>query len=134
MASAIELYTQRIECDVVARAVLSKLDYSLDAIRKPDRQKHISAKRHIAMFVCSKVVGTSSLVVAETFERDHTTVLSAIQNIENRLCFDTVLQELIESLTECGDRTMEVMRDEAPNTRATSCFEESVRPRLHGSA
>ena len=72
--------------------------------------------------------------VAETFERDHTTVLYAIRHIENRLSFDTILQHRIKLLIEYGDRTMEVMRDEAPNTRATSCFEGSVRPRLHGSA
>jgi hypothetical protein len=40
--------------------------------------------------------------------------------------------DLIQYIKEM-DSPEEVMQNEAPNTRATSCLEESIRPRPHGS-
>lgn len=72
--------------------------FSLDVhdIMSPKRDKNIAVPRQIAMYLSRKYTNLSSTDIAKIFDRDHTTVLHGIGNIENKIKSDADLANKID--------------------------------------
>jgi hypothetical protein len=64
------------------RWVAAKLFVSVKRMEGKQRQHSVVHARWIAMYLCSKVLGKSSPQIGRAFNRDHTSVLHALRNIE----------------------------------------------------
>ncbi len=64
-----------------------------------NRTKNIATARHIAMYLCRKYLDESYGKIGDMFGgRDHTTVLSACEKIENALKTDTAYQKAVSDI------------------------------------
>ena len=76
--------------------------YNLDesVIRGTKRNKGTAEARHIAMYLIRNLTNLSFPDIAKEFARDHSTVVTAVQKVENMLkSGDTTLQNHIRDIT-----------------------------------
>lgn len=64
------------------------------------RSNDIAYPRHIAMYIAREVLDESYPRIGEEFNRDHTTVMTAVKKIRENLSGDTELSAIIQDLTE----------------------------------
>lgn len=64
-----------------------------------DKRKNIAYPRHIAMYLCRKLMNLSFLRIAKGFARkDHTTIISAVNKIEEMIPKDKELHTMLEDI------------------------------------
>ncbi len=64
------------------------------------RSNDIAYPRHIAMYIAREVLDESYPRIGEEFNRDHTTVMTAVKKIRQSLSGDTELSAIIQDLVE----------------------------------
>lgn len=64
------------------------------------RSNDIAYPRHIAMYIAREVLDESYPKIGEEFNRDHTTVMTAVKKIRENLSGDTELSAIIRDLVE----------------------------------
>lgn len=64
------------------------------------RSNDIAYPRHIAMYIAREVLDESYPRIGEEFNRDHTTVMTAVKKIRENLSGDTELSAIIQDLVE----------------------------------
>lgn len=64
------------------------------------RSNDIAYPRHIAMYIAREVLDESYPRIGEEFNRDHTTVMTAVKKIRQNLSGDTELASIIRELVE----------------------------------
>ncbi len=64
------------------------------------RSNDIAYPRHIAMYIAREVLDESYPKIGEEFNRDHTTVMTAVKKIRENLSGDTELSAIIQDLVE----------------------------------
>ena len=64
------------------------------------RSNDIAYPRHIAMYIAREVLDESYPRIGEEFNRDHTTVMTAVKKIRQNLSGDTELGAIIRELVE----------------------------------
>lgn len=71
------------------------------AMKGKDRYSRIVFARHIAMFYINKYCNETLVQTGKIFNRDHTSVLSAVKNVRSKIdtgCYDHI--EIIERITK----------------------------------
>jgi chromosomal replication initiator protein len=88
--------TKEMTFDTITKAVTSYYKVQLGDLKGKSRVKEITLPRHVAMFMCFKLLKVTLMNVGEFFgNRDHTSVLHAIHKIENSIKLDKNLERQI---------------------------------------
>lgn len=94
--------------EVVIRVIEEVSDHygvSPEDILGRSKKRRIVDARHAAMFVARTVTGLSFPVLGRAFDRDHTTVLSAVRAVEGRARYDADLAEGLDALVRDHQRS-----------------------------
>ncbi len=62
------------------------------------RPRHVAAARQLATYLCRKMVRASYPAIGRYFGRDHSTVIHAVNTIEERMARDTGFRQFVEKL------------------------------------
>lgn len=85
----------------ILKAVAEHYSLKLEEIRGAGRRKEVVIPRQIAMYLIREMTHASLPEIGQFFDgRDHTTVLYAIQKIQESLDTDSILQQAIKSIKE----------------------------------
>ncbi|MGA0241782.1 MAG: chromosomal replication initiator protein DnaA, partial [Candidatus Marinamargulisbacteria bacterium] len=83
----------------IKRMVSAKLGIAVEQLSSKSRTKDISMARQIAMYLCREVTNISLLKIGENFgNRDHTTVIHAIDKIKQLLVTDSDVKTIVDDL------------------------------------
>lgn len=94
-----ESHSHLVDFDSVIRSLSKHHAYSLEQLRSKNRGKDLSLIRQIAMFLMKKVTGKSFRDIG-TFlgNRDHSTVMHAVDSVERRATTDDVFNEFLRRI------------------------------------
>jgi chromosomal replication initiator protein len=86
--------------DVVVLAVAGHFGASIHDVRGTTRRQPIATVRQIAMYVARKVTGHGPVAIASVLQRDHSTIVHGVQQIESALAFDPFLRRNVAACLE----------------------------------
>lgn len=86
--------------DRILSAVARRYEVSVEEIMGTSRKKEIKTARNVAMYVVRSITGLSFPQIGLVFNRDHSTVHSNVNMIENELLSDPVLDAKIADITK----------------------------------
>jgi chromosomal replication initiator protein len=91
-----------ISVENIQKAVSEFYNVSVDDLKSSSRKKTVAVPRHIAIYLCRELTEYSLDEIGEEFGgRDHSTVISSINNIEDRLkTGDLAISDIIKALTK----------------------------------
>ena len=91
-----------ISVETIQKAVSEFYNVSVDDLKSSSRKKTVAVPRHIAIYLCRELTEYSlDEIGAEFGGRDHSTVISSINNIEDRLkTGDLAISDIIKALTK----------------------------------
>lgn len=89
-----------VTIDKIFAAVAKKYNVSVEDIKSKKRNAEIALARHITIYLVWKITEISLPHIGKIFGRDHTTVLSSINVIKNRIPKDPLFENDIETLTK----------------------------------
>ncbi len=69
-------------------------------LNSPRRSRHITLPRHVAMYLCRRLMGASFPHLGQLFQRDHTTVMHGVSSIEQRVKQDAAFQLTVQQIEE----------------------------------
>ena len=85
----------------IKKIVSTEFDVSVDELASKSRQKNIAHARQIAMYLSREITNVSLLKIGEHFgNRDHTTVIHAIDKIKQLLSVDADTKARVKSLIQ----------------------------------
>ena len=85
----------------IKRLVATKLNVSIDDLSSKSRTKDIAFARQIAMYLSREVTNISLLKIGDNFgNRDHTTVMHAIDKIKQLISSDNEIKYIVDDLTQ----------------------------------
>lgn len=87
-----------ITIDYIKEVVCSKFKITIDEINGKSRKKEITVPRQIAMYLSRELTQNSLMNIADSFNRDHTTILHGHDKIEKEMQSDEQLRLLLEDL------------------------------------
>ncbi len=93
-----------VTADSIIAHIAKKYGVAVDDILGRKRTKDIAKARNIAIYSIRRVTGLSQPMIGKKFDRDHTTILSAINSIDEEMrkapLFELEINDLIKELTE----------------------------------
>ncbi|MFA5562540.1 MAG: chromosomal replication initiator protein DnaA [Eubacteriales bacterium] len=90
-----------VTVDKILHAVSRKYGVSVEDIKGKKRHENIVSARHLCVYLVRKQTSLPLTAIGEIFERDHSTILSSIKNVEEQLRQTKHMEgELEELLTE----------------------------------
>ncbi len=91
-----------ISVETIQKAVSEFYNVSVDDLKSSSRKKTVAVPRHIAIYLCRELTEYSLDEIGEEFGgRDHSTIISSINNIEDRLkTGDLAISDIIKALTK----------------------------------
>ena len=93
------------ELGTIMRTVAAHYGYSAAMLADRNKTAPVVRARQVAMWACRKYTAHSSMVIAGAFDRDHATVLWAVQSVEELLLTDKKFPatlHLVRSAVECA--------------------------------
>lgn len=95
-----------VTVEKIFSSVFQKYGVSKEDLISAKRSKDIALARHITIFLIREVTEMSLPNIGKIFNRDHTTVINSIENIERRINTDSMLNfELKEIIKEVSPKT-----------------------------
>jgi len=94
----ITIENHEISISNVGEAVAAAYDIKVKDLKSKARHKSISEARHIAMYICKKIVDSSYSEIGLFFNRNHSTVITAFNNIEYKIKEDQELNMMIDKI------------------------------------
>ena len=95
-----------ITVEKIFSSVYQKYGIKKEDLISAKRNKEIASVRHITIYVIREVTEMSLLSIAKIFNRDHSTILSSIERIEQRIYSDNMLNfEIKELIKEVSPNT-----------------------------
>jgi chromosomal replication initiator protein len=92
-----------IDLDQIQREVARFYKIAVEDLRQDRRTKHLAHARSVAMYLCRKLTKGSFPEIANRFNKDHSTVISAVRKVEKlREDEPSVKRELLELETKLG--------------------------------
>jgi len=93
-----------VTVDRIVEKVSRKYGISVEDIKSRKRTKDIASARHIAIYLIRKMTDMSLPAIGKYMGRDHSTIMSSLDTIENEIArnaiFDVEINELIKSIKE----------------------------------
>lgn len=91
--------SQSIDFEAIIRCLCRHFAYTLDDLRSKNRSKELSFVRHVAMFLMKKFTERSLRDIGVFLGgRDHSTVMHALEKIEESIKTDSIIREQIEKI------------------------------------
>ena len=87
--------------DVVEKTlgvVCEKYKVGMQDITGKRRQANIVIARHVATYILSQITDLSSVEIARYFSQDHSTILSAVKNVERKIDDNPIFEDEISNL------------------------------------
>jgi len=85
----------------IKRVVAAYYGVAVSDIISPRRQQSIVRRRHVAVYITKRMTSLSLPAIGRAFgNRDHTTILQAVRNVERRLECEPDLASQIETLLQ----------------------------------
>jgi chromosomal replication initiator protein len=89
----------RITIEQIQKAVCGHLGISAAELNSKRRTQNVVTARHVAMYLCRKLVSASYPEIGSKFgNRDHTTVMHAFRVTTRRIGEDAALREIVQSI------------------------------------
>ncbi|MBR1723210.1 MAG: chromosomal replication initiator protein DnaA [Treponema sp.] len=91
-----------VSVETIQKAVSEFYNVSVDDLKSASRKKTVAVPRHIAIYLCRELTEYSLDEIGEEFGgRDHSTVISSISNIEDKLkTGDIAISDIVKALTK----------------------------------
>ncbi len=88
----------KVTVDRIVERVSRKYNIPPEEIRGRKRNKEIASARHIAIYLMRRLTDLSLTDIARIFDRDHTTIMASIDNIDNEIKSNSLLEIEISDL------------------------------------
>ncbi|MDY5854425.1 MAG: chromosomal replication initiator protein DnaA [Arcanobacterium sp.] len=90
----------KITASIIMAQTAAYYEISMDSLTSPTRSRSVTMPRHIAMYLCREMTDLSLPKIAEIFHRrDHTTVINAVRNVENKMAANQSIYNQVTELT-----------------------------------
>jgi chromosomal replication initiator protein len=90
--------SRQLSLDDVIKAVAIHFNIRIADLRGNRRLRTFSRPRQIAMYLCRSYLGATFPSIASHFNKDHSTVISSVKNIEQSIKTDQSIREAVEAL------------------------------------
>ena len=95
--------TQALDTDTIQKEVARYFHLTVDELRGERRVKHVAHARQVAMYLARNLTKASFPEIGKKFNRDHSTVISSVEKVEQARKGDTQLElELGELAQKLG--------------------------------
>lgn len=95
---------KHIGIEDIQKYVADKYGVKLSELKGKSRKKEIVNPRQIAMYLSREILSDSLVTIANSFDRDHTTIIHGIEKIQNQMQedenFKTEVESLLKEITE----------------------------------
>ncbi len=98
MANVVKMQKRVINFEMVTQGVAEHFNIDPDKIFTKSRKRDISDARQMVMYLAKKHAKMPLTAIGTRLSRDHSTVLYACKNIEERLAFEKKLQEDVAAI------------------------------------
>lgn len=98
MSNLVKLHKKVINFEMIAQGVASYFKIDPDAIFTKSRKREISDARQMVMYMAKKHAKMPLTAIGTRLARNHSTVIYACKNIEERLPFEKQLQEDVSAI------------------------------------
>jgi chromosomal replication initiator protein len=82
----------------VQKAVCNAFNVKLSDMKSKRRHRSISRPRQIAMYLCRTCLSATYPDIGSHFNKDHSTVITAVTNVEKLISSDPGIKEMVESI------------------------------------
>lgn len=90
--------TVRLTIEDVLKAVASLFNVKVSDLKGSKRLRSISRPRQIAMYICRMNLDATYPEIGNHLNKDHSTVISAVRNVEKMIASDPSVREAIEAI------------------------------------
>ena len=87
-----------VTVEKIFSSIFQKYGVKKEELVSAKRSKEVAFARHLTIFIIREVTEMSLPNIAKIFNRDHTTIMSSIENIERRLITDSMLDFEIKEI------------------------------------
>ena len=87
-----------VTIEKIFAAVSRRYNVPIDDIKSKKRNAEIAQARHVASYLVWKITEISLPHIGKIFGRDHTTVLSSLNVVKNRIPQDPIFESDLEAL------------------------------------
>jgi chromosomal replication initiator protein len=87
-----------VDIDLIQKEVAKFFRLSTDDLKGPRRQKQYVRARHVAMYLSRTLTSASFPEIGESFNRDHSTVMSSCEKVAHELTIDPQLKKEVDEL------------------------------------
>ena len=84
--------------DLIQEIVAQQYNISITDMSSKNRSKQIAYPRQIAMYLCRQLTDLSLIKIANSFERDHSTVMHGVDKISKDMTSDDSFKDEINEL------------------------------------
>ena len=98
MSNVVKMSKKSINFEMITQGVASHYNIDADAIFTKSRKREISDARQMVMYMAKKHAKMPLKAIGTRLSRDHSTVIYACKNIEQRLPFEKQLQEDVAAI------------------------------------
>lgn len=88
------------ECAAIIKATCQHFGVSVDEILGSQRAARLVIPRQLAMFICARYSGKSLPQIGRAFNRDHTTILYARNQVAERMIDDPGQADVVKFILE----------------------------------
>ncbi len=92
--------SSRVTYDAIVAAVCERFGLRPSDLASRRRSQHITLPRHVAMYLCRRLLNASFPHLGELFQRDHSTVIHGVSAIEQRAKRDSSFLLTVEQLED----------------------------------
>jgi chromosomal replication initiator protein len=93
-------HSARVTYDAIVAAVCERFGLRPSDLASRRRSRHIALPRHVAMYLCRRLLNASFPHLGELFQRDHSTVIHGVMSIERRVRGDSSFLLTLEQLED----------------------------------
>ena len=98
MARVVRMHRRTINFEIIAQGVANHYGLDPDSIFSKSRKREISDARQMVMYMAKKHAHMPLTAIGMRLARNHSTVIYACKNIEERLPFEKQLQEDVTAI------------------------------------
>lgn len=96
----VEKESKIIDIDFIKEVVADFYSVRIEDLSSKNRSQKVVFPRHVAMCLCRKLTDLSLIKIADSFNKDHSTVIHAVEKIENLMEEDESVRDEISSIVE----------------------------------
>lgn len=101
MSRVVKMQKRNINFEIIAQGVAAHYGLDPDAIFSKSRKREISDARQMVMYMAKKHAHMPLTAIGTRLSRNHSTVIYACKNIEERLPFEKQLQDDVAAIEKC---------------------------------